>query len=100
MFIDDDKLSQIVEAVYLELKFNPLGIKSSELNKKVSQRLNWKFCHTMLNCSSEFEFVKKYIMCRDSQIEFQLLPSDEHSLTENKEFLFRSKNIMRQYVDQ
>ena len=101
MYIDDDKLSQIVNAVFQLLRMHPIGIKHTDLNKMVSQRLGWKFCHTMLNCKSEFEFIKKFIMGKDHEIELQLQTQHgNNQLMESKEFLIRSKNIMAQFVQQ
>ena len=53
-----------------------------------------KFCHTQLNCNSEYEFIKKYIMSTDELIDIVMLPSPHG----RQEFMFRSKKIYAEFM--
>ena len=39
----------------------PNGIKSTDMNKLISERVGFHFNHKDLNCNSELEFIDKFI---------------------------------------
>ena len=65
-----EEMQQITSAFYSLLRLHPMGILSTAMNQQISEQLSFQFSHTHLNCKSEYEFVKKYIMPGDASIEF------------------------------
>jgi len=67
-YADKDKIQKILTAVLNLLREYPTGIKSTDLNRLISEKINCPFSHKDLNCNSELEFIKKYVQ-PDTEIE-------------------------------
>lgn len=99
-----EEMQQIISAFYSLLRKHPMGILSTEMNTQISEQLSFQFSHTHLNCKSEYEFVKKYIMPRDASIEFiadqQRRRQDSTSSQEvvRQVFWVRSRTIVQEYI--
>ena len=57
MVYDNEKLSQIVQAVFTLLQMHPQGIIGSDLKDKVQKQVSFDFSFDQLGCGSEYEFV-------------------------------------------
>ena len=64
IFADKETLEKIMTAFMDLLRNHTNGIKSTEINKLMSEKLGFPFSHVDLNCNSELEFIKKFILPR------------------------------------
>ncbi len=71
----------------------PLGIKSDQLPKILSQRLGTEFNFKNYACHSLLEFLKKFIM---PTIDIEIIASGP---TENDTFIIRSRQFFMNYMD-
>lgn len=91
----NEKLSQVIQAVFTLLQMEPQGIKEKDLSKRIQGQVDFDFSLKALGCSSEYEFVKNFIMPKDDSIEF--FQTKENG---KKTFIVRSKTIFSSFFDQ
>lgn len=60
-FADREKIERILSAFMNLLREFPTGVRSTEINRLISDKVGFQFSHRDLNCNSELEFIKKYI---------------------------------------
>ena len=79
----------------------PNGFKSTVMNELISEQVGFEFSHTHLNCRSEFEFLKKYIIPGQDKIDIEFVHDIQRDKLDNKpnqetQIFFvklRSKNV-------
>ena len=91
----NEKLSQVVQAVFTLMQMEPQGIKETDLAKRIQSQVNFEFSFKDLGCGSACEFVKHFIMPKDDSIEF-ILTQDNGKKT----YILRSKKIFGSFIDQ
>ena len=84
------------------MREQPMGIKSDELPKILSQRLGQEFEIKSFGCHSLLEFIKKFIL---PQMDIEIISTfggygPNNNMNESDSFIIRSKQLFINYNQQ
>lgn len=86
------------------LRKHPEGFNSTEMNAKISEQVGFEFSHTHLDCSSEFEFLTKFIIPKQGNIDIEFITDlqrrkvDSSTNQDIMMFIVRSRTLFAEYV--
>ena len=99
-----DQMQQIMDGFFNLLRKHPEGFNSTEMNAKISEQVGFEFSHTHLDCSSEFEFLTKFIIPKQGNIDIEFITDlqrrkvDSSTNQDIMMFIVRSRTLFAEYV--